>query len=80
MIDVGSVGQKHIGEDVSSLVAAVRLENDFFPKNQCGRSLLGLMAVWLALLRAVDAAQTDAFKGSVVEDFEGIAIKNDPFM
>jgi hypothetical protein len=32
------------------------------------------MAIRLALLRAVDAAQADAFMVSVVEDFEGVAV------
>ena len=34
------------------------------------------MAVSLALLGAVDAAQTDAFRLSVVQDFEGVAVKD----
>jgi hypothetical protein len=34
------------------------------------------MTVRLALLRAVDAAQADAFRVSVVEDFEGIAVED----
>jgi hypothetical protein len=76
VIDVGPIGQQHVGEGASSLVSAVRLEDDFFSKHQRGCRLLGLMAVRLALLRAVDAAQTDAFRVSVVEDFEGIAVED----
>ncbi len=76
MIDVGPIGQKHIGKGASRLVAAVRLEDDFFPKHHRGRSLLGLMTVRLALLRAVDPAQADAFRVSVVEDFEDIAVED----
>jgi hypothetical protein len=76
VIDVGPIGQKHIGKGVSRLVAAVRLEDDFFPKHHRGRSLLGLMTVRLALLGAVDAVQADAFRVLVVEDFEGIAVED----
>ena len=66
MIDVSSFPQNHIGEGASSLVAAVRLEDDFFSKHHRGRRLLGLMAVRLALLRAVDAAEADAFRAVAV--------------
>jgi hypothetical protein len=76
VIDVGAIGQTHIGKGTSKLVAAVRLEEDFFPKHHRGGRLLGLMAVGLALLRAVDAAQADAFRVSGVEDFEGIAVED----
>jgi hypothetical protein len=34
------------------------------------------MTVRLALLGAVDAAQADAFRVSVMEDFEGIAVED----
>ena len=32
MIDVGPIGQQHIGNGASSLVAAVRLDGDFLPE------------------------------------------------
>ena len=34
------------------------------------------MAIRLTLLGAVDAAETDTFRTLVVQDFEGIAVKN----
>ena len=34
------------------------------------------MAVGLALLGAVDAAQTDAFGVVIVQDFEGVAVED----
>jgi hypothetical protein len=74
VIDVGPIGQQHIGKGASRLVASVRLEDDFFPKHHRGCRLFGLMAVGLALLRAVDAAQADAFRVLVVEDFEGVIV------
>jgi len=73
---VGPIGQTHIGKDASSPVAAVRLEEDFLPKHQIGRRLLGLMAVRLALLRAIDPAEADTFRVLVVKDFEDIAVKD----
>jgi hypothetical protein len=32
VIDVGAIGQEHIGKGALVLVEAVRLERDFFPK------------------------------------------------
>jgi hypothetical protein len=61
MIDVGPIGQTHISKEAARPIAAVRLEENFFPKHHRGRRLLGLVAVWLTLLGAVDATQTDAF-------------------
>jgi hypothetical protein len=40
VIDVGPIGQKHIGKGVSRLVAAVRLEDDFLTE---GRSWAGVV-------------------------------------
>ncbi len=76
VIDVGPIGQTHIGKDASRPIAAVRLEENFFSKHHLGRGLLGLMAVLLTLLRAVNAAETDTFRVSVVEDFNDIAVKD----
>ncbi|HEX4967867.1 MAG TPA: hypothetical protein VFV44_05060, partial [Nitrospiraceae bacterium] len=76
VIDVGPIGQTHLGKDVSRPIAAVRLEKDFLPKHHCGRRLLGLMAVRLTLLRAVDATQTDTFRVLLVQDVKSIAVKD----
>jgi hypothetical protein len=61
---------------VSVRIDAVCLERDFFPKDQLWGGLLRSRAVGLAFLWAVDVAQTDAFRLSVVQDFEGVAIKD----
>jgi hypothetical protein len=34
MIDMGTIGQKHIGKGASILADAVRLERNSFPNNQ----------------------------------------------
>jgi len=76
VIDVGPIGKTHIGKDMPRPIAAVCLEEDFFPKHHRGCGLLGLMAVGLALLRAVDAAQADTFRVLLVQDFNGIAVED----
>jgi hypothetical protein len=76
VVDVSPIGQTYIGKDVPRPIAAVRLEEDFFPKHHFDRRLLGLMAVLLTFLWTVDATQTDTFGVSVVEDFDSIAIKD----
>jgi hypothetical protein len=38
--------------------------------------MLGVVAVGLAFLRAVDAVEADAFRAAVVQDFEGVAVEN----
>ena len=37
--------------------------------------MLGVVAVGLAFLRAVDAAEADTFRVVVVQDFEGVAVE-----
>ena len=76
VIDVGPIGQTHIGKNASRPIAAVRLEENFFPQHHLGRRLLGLMAVRLTFLRAVDATQTDAFGVLLVQDVKSIAVKD----
>jgi len=71
---MSTIGQTHVGKDASRPIAAVRLEEDFLPKHHCGRRLLGLMAVRLTLLRAVDTTQTDAFGVLLVQDVKNIAV------
>jgi hypothetical protein len=76
MIDVSSFPQNHIGEGASVLVEAVRLEDDFFSKDQRGRRLLGLMAVRLALLGAIDPAEADAFRMVIMQAIEVLLWRN----
>jgi hypothetical protein len=70
VVDVSPIGQTYIGKDVPRPIAAVRLEEDFFPKHHFDRRLLGLMAVLLTLLRAVNATQADAFGVLLVQDIK----------
>ena len=77
MIDVGPIGQTHIGKEGYVQPCRGRASGGgLFPKHQRGRRLLGLMAVRLTLLRAVDPAEADAFRVLLVEDFEGIAVED----
>ena len=70
VIDVGAIGQQHIGEGASSLVAAVRLERHFLPEDEVRGSLLGSLGEGLALLRAVGAAEADAFRMVIMQAIE----------
>lgn len=54
----------------------MRLDGDYFPESKFRGGLLGSLPECLTLLRAVDAAETDTFRTLVVQDFEGIAVKN----
>ena len=38
--------------------------------------MIGIVAVGLALLQAVDAAEADTLRVLVVQDFEGVAVKD----
>ena len=38
--------------------------------------MLGVFAVGVAILRAVDATETDTFSLAVVQDFEGVAVED----
>jgi hypothetical protein len=68
--------QEHIGEGVSRLVVTVRLEEDLFPKYNLERRLLGFLAVGLALLRAIDAAEADAFRIVTMQVIEVLLWRN----
>jgi hypothetical protein len=76
VIDVGPIGQTHISKDAPGPIAAVRLQEDFFSNHHLGRRLLSLMAVWLTLLRAVDATQTDAFRVLLVQNVKNIPVRD----
>ena len=55
---------------------AVGLEGDFLPEGEGRGGLLGSLAEGLAFLRAVDAAEADAFRVLVVQDFDGVAVED----
>jgi hypothetical protein len=55
---------------------AVRLDGDFFAEGEVSDGVLGLLAVSLAFLRAVDPVETDGFSELVVENFDGVAVED----
>ena len=63
-------------QDAPVLVEAVSQEPDIFTIDQPRGSLLGPLAVGLALLGAVDAAEADAFRAVVVQNFDSVAIED----
>jgi hypothetical protein len=52
------------------------LERDFLPEGEGRGSLLGVVAVRLAFLWAIDAAETDAFSALVVQAIEVLLCRN----
>jgi hypothetical protein len=76
VIDVGAISEENVGKRPPVLVLAVRLECDFFPEGEGRGGMLGVVAVCLALLRAVDAAEADTLRAGVVEDFDGVAVED----
>jgi len=76
VIDVGAIGQEHIGKGAPIFVEAVSQERDFFPKGKGRGSLLGSRAVGLPLLLALDAAEADAFRVVVVQAIEVLLCRN----
>jgi hypothetical protein len=76
VIDVGPIEQTHIGKGAPVFVLAVGLKRDFLSKGELRGGLLGSRTVGLALLGAVDAAESDTFSAVVVQDLDGVAVEN----
>ena len=57
------------------LVEAVSLERDCFSEDECRCSLFSSFAKGLTFLRAIDPTEADTFWVVVVQDFEGVAVK-----
>jgi hypothetical protein len=53
----------------------VTLKRDFFPEHKLRRSLLGPLAVGVALLWTVNAAEPDMCSAGVVQDFYRVAVE-----
>jgi hypothetical protein len=53
----------------------VGLEDDISPE-AARRCLLRSFAEGLTTLRAVDATETDTFRASVVQDFDGVSVED----
>lgn len=62
-----------MGNRALVLVVAVRLDRDFFSQGEVRR---GVLAIGLAFLGAVDAAESDAFSMVVVQYLDGVAVEN----
>jgi hypothetical protein len=69
-------GQDPLANSAPVLVLAECLKCDFFPKGEIRGSLLGLRAVSLAFLWAINAAQADTFGAVAVQDFEVLLCRN----
>lgn len=52
------------------------LDGDILPKGEFRGCVLGVLAERLAFLRAVDAAEANAFRVLVVQDFDGVSVED----
>ena len=75
-MEIHPIGQEHFTKDAFVLVVAVDLGGDFFPEGEVSGGVLGVVAVSLAFLWTVDAAETDTLRVLVVQDFEGVAVED----
>jgi hypothetical protein len=57
-------------------ILAEHVDRDVLAMDERRRELLGLLAEGLAFLRAVYAAQTDAFRVTIVQDLDGVAVED----
>ena len=55
-------------------VLAKHVDRDFLAMDERRGELLGLVAEGLAFFRTVDAAQSDAFRLTTVQDVDGVAV------
>jgi hypothetical protein len=76
VIAVRAIAQEHVSQRPPVLVLAVGLERHVLTKDQLRDGLLRPLAVSLALLRAVDAPETDALSAVIVQDFDGVAVED----
>lgn len=76
VIDVGAIGQEHIGDRAPVLVLAEGVERHLFTEHELRRRLLGSRAVGLAFLGTVNAVESDTFNAGVVQHFDGVAVEN----
>ena len=76
LIDVRSIGQDYVSKDAFVPVEAARLDADFLSKGECRGGLLRLLAVSLAVLRAVNPAEADTISMVPVQDFDSVAVEN----
>ena len=76
VIDVSAIGQGHVSKGELVVVEAAGLDHDFLLEAEVRGGVLGALAVGMAFLRAVDAAEVDALGVPVVKNFESIAVED----
>jgi hypothetical protein len=74
LIEIHPIGQDHVSKGARVLVVVVGLDGHVLPEGEFRGGGLGVVAVGLAFLRAVDAAEADAFNMVTVQYIDGVAI------
>jgi hypothetical protein len=75
MVDDRAIEQEHVSRRAPVLIEAVSLKRDFFSEDKSRGGLLGTLTVGLAVLRTVDAVESDAKSAGVVQDFDGVSVE-----
>jgi hypothetical protein len=78
LIEIHPIGQEYIRKGACVLVVAVGLDRNVFTEGEVSGGVLGVVAVGLAFLRAVDSAEADAFSMVAVQNFDGVAVQVPP--
>ena len=70
------IGQDQVSNGVPVFVVTVGLDGDVLPEAEVSDGVLGIVAVGLALLRAVDPAEADVFGLLVVQNLDRVAVED----
>ena len=76
LIEIHATGQDHIPDGALVLVVTIGVDGDFLPEGKGRDGSLGVVAVGLPFLRAVDAIEADTFRALVVQDFDRVAVED----
>jgi hypothetical protein len=76
VVEVGPIGEEDLPHDPFIPVHGMRLDGDGTPEHQCGGRELRHLPERLALLRAINAIQSNPFSLSVVEDINTVSVEN----
>jgi hypothetical protein len=70
------IGQDHVSNGALIFVVTVGLDGDVLPEGEVRDGVLGIVAIGLALFRAVDPAVADVFGLLVVQNLDRVAVED----